>query len=415
VHLAVSVMVSGMRLDPGGASHLTYCTNIHPGESWEEVRENLGRYLPAVKARVAPDRPLGVGLRLSGRAADALAAPAALAELREFLAANDLYVFTINGFPYGVFHRARVKEDVYLPDWQDPERLRYTNRLADLLAGLLPAEPGLEGSVSTVPGAFRARAADAGAAERIAGALLDHAAHLVDLEARTGRVVCLALEPEPCCLLETVEETVAFFQTRLLSGTAVRRFARRTGLDAGAAELALRRHLGVCLDLCHAAVEFEDPDIALAALRAAGIRIAKVQVSAGLRVPELDADALAALRAFDDDVYLHQVVERGPGGLTRYVDLPDALAAARESSGAREWRVHFHVPVFREDLGAFATTQPFLRRVLARHRESPLAAHLEVETYTWDVLPARYRGEPATDAVVRELEWTRAALAGAPL
>jgi hypothetical protein len=139
-----------------GGSHLGYCTNIHPGESWDEIRANLGRYVPEVKRRVSPDAPFGLGLRLSCLAARQLAGPESLAEFADFLRRESLYVFTINGFPYGPFHGTRVKEDVYLPDWRDEERLEYTNLLADLLAQWVPAGTASGGSISTVPGAFRA-------------------------------------------------------------------------------------------------------------------------------------------------------------------------------------------------------------------------------------------------------------------
>jgi sugar phosphate isomerase/epimerase len=363
-----------------------------------------------VKRRVAPQAPFGVGLRLSAQAADALAEPPALAEFQDFLAAEGLYVFTINGFPYGPFHGAPVKERVYLPDWRDPARLAYTNRLAELLAALLPADWAGYGSVSTVPGAFKAAATAPDAVPAIVEHLLQHVAFLVSLERRSGRPIVLALEPEPCCLLETVAETVRFFADHVHSTAAARRVAELAGLSLLAAEEALRRHLGVCLDLCHAAVEFEEPTQCIAALEAAGIAIAKMQVTAGLRIPVVDAAAVTALRQFEDAVYLHQVVERGPGGMARHVDIADAVAAGRWRAGDCEWRVHFHVPVFLETLTPFASTRPFVREVLARQRRSACTSHLEVETYTWSVLPAQHRDVEIDEAIARELAWVRGEL-----
>ncbi len=396
-----------MKLSLPAQPHLTYCTNIHPAESWAEVRENLARYVLAVKARVAPDRPFGVGLRLSAQAAESLEAPRELEAFREFLDAHGLYVFTINGFPYGVFHRQRVKEEVYLPDWLDPARLVYTDRLARILAAVLPAEPGLEGSVSTAPGAFKARVKDEGDAARMAEQMIRHVAALHRLSEQTGKVISLALEPEPCCHMETVAETVTFFERHLLSAGAVGRLATLTGLGRAASEAFLRSRLGVCFDACHMAVEFEDPRDALETLRRAGIRIGKFQISAGLRVPLRghDPERLAALRPFAESVYLHQVVERGAGGLIRYVDLPQALAAAERGGEPREWRVHFHVPLFLERLGPFLNTQEFLVTLLDLVRHDPPSQHFEVETYTWDVLPEEYRREDVVTAIAREIEW----------
>jgi hypothetical protein len=397
-----------VKLAIAGEPHLTYCTNIHAGETWAEVRANLERHVVRVKASVAADRPFGVGLRLSAIAAAALAEPGELERFRVFLRERGLYVFTINGFPYGPFHGTRVKEEVYLPDWLDEARLDYSDCLAVLLAGLLPDEPGLEGTVSTVPGAYKARVRDGSDAGRMAELMVRHAAGLHRLHQRTGKMISLALEPEPCCHMETVGETVTFFEDHLFASKAVGAFRRLTGLGKGESEAALRRHLGVCFDACHMAVEFEDATQGLVALRRAGIRVAKVQVSAGLRVrmdPE-DPTVVNALRPFAEGVYLHQVVEQRDGRLIRYLDLPEALeAAAQDGGGLREWRIHFHVPLFREELGPFASTQDYLKGVLHHLRHEPQTPHLEVETYTWDVLPEAFRREDIAIAVARELRW----------
>ncbi len=400
-----------MKLANAELGHLTYCSNIHPGETWPEVFSNLQRYLPAIKGQVADSREMGVGLRLSAIAAEALSEPDALAEFRDFLDASGLYVFTINGFPYGPFHGVRVKELVYQPDWQYQERLAYTDLLADLLAVLLPDDPDLEGSVSTVPGTFKPVADGPGVIDEIAANLVQHAAHLVELREQSGRSIALALEPEPYCLLETIDETIAFFERYLFGRAAVRGLRELTGLSAGEAEAALRRHLGVCYDVCHAAVEFEDPAGSLEALRRAGIAVPKLQLSAALKIAEVGPETARQLRPFDEPVYLHQVVARTDEGLVRHLDLPQALGTLDASLGA-EWRVHFHVPIFFDELQHFSTTQDFLRQILALHRQQPISPHLEVETYTWDVLPVRYRQDGIGPAIARELAWVQDQLRG---
>jgi hypothetical protein len=400
------------------AAHLTYCSNIHPGESWAEVRAALVTNLPEVKRRVSPDAPMGVGLRFSAEAANTLASDqTSLDWLRRFLAVEGLYVFTLNGFPYGRFHGARVKEEVYQPDWSQQERHDYTRQLVLLLAALLPADqPELEGSISTSPIGFRTLGRSPAAVMGAAEALLLQAAGLVALRRETGRSIALAIEPEPMCLLETIAETAEFFEAHLLSASALAHFSALTGLARGAAEEAIRRHVGVCYDVCHAAVEFEPAGEALARLRRSDIRVAKLQLSSALRLPRLDTEALARLRAFDEGVYLHQVVERRPDGrLIRFLDLPEAFAAhARDLASGdltpREWRVHFHVPVFQDDLGAFTTTQGELVEILALQKAAPITRHLEVETYTWDVLPPTLRTQSVTEAIARELKWVRGQL-----
>jgi sugar phosphate isomerase/epimerase len=409
-----------MRLPIPGTPHLTYCTNIHPGESWPEVRANLERFTVAVKREVSPDGPFGLGLRLSERAATTLAQPGELARLQAFFRDSGLYLFTLNGFPYGPFHGEPVKEKVYLPDWTDEARLRYTDRLADLLVALLPDDPEVEGSISTVPGAFRPRVQRREEVDAMAAMIARHAAHLYRIRERTGRRIRLALEPEPFCYLETTDEAIRFIRDHLRSTAAVRTFAKDTGLGREEAEQFLREHVGVCLDTCHMAVAYEDAGDAVQALRDAGIRPVKAQITAGLEVEfdgtgadaDADADKLRALGSFADTVYLHQVVDRRAGTLHRHLDLPQALAQWRETGLPQHCRIHFHVPVFREGLGPFRGTQQYVADFLALLRSEAVVPHLEVETYTWDVLPAEFRRESIVDAIAGELRWVVGQLDG---
>ena len=438
-----------LTLPNGELNHLSYCSNIHPGETWQQVSDNLHRFLPGMRSALQLEDELGIGLRLSALAVSELAQAEAMEEFKAFLAANRLYVFTINGFPYGPFHGTRVKEDVYLPDWQDAERLRYTNELADVFAQFLP--DGQTGSISTVPGAFKARVSDEDCVWSMANNMVEHVVHLAKLEQHTGKRIVLALEPEPCCFLETIDESVAFFSNYLYSPASREQLSNALGVDADTADQLLHTHLTLCLDLCHAAVEFEHYDNCIAALRSASVTIGKLQISAGLRLESVTSDTIALLQPFDDQVYLHQVVERRAGALTRYTDLSEAFAGLEDddalneadkdasntsdtanfnevnsadsasSSGARdtiqnvaqntentrEWRVHFHVPIFLDDLGEFSSTQFFVREALEKHRTDPVTEHLEVETYTWSVLPEQFREQGMDAAIVRELQWVR--------
>ena len=388
-----------MKLD-GGLGWLTYCLNIHPTQSWAEARAALTGPVAKVKAALAPDQPFAVGLRFSNETVEELGDPAKRAELKAIIADNGYVPLTMNGFPYGPFRGARVKEDVYLPDWRSEERLAYTVALADLMAEI--NEPGAFISLSTVPGAFRPLGK--GAEAEMAETYLRAVAHLVRLEAETGRQVALAIEPEPFCFLETIEETVAYFRDHLFSDAAAARLAALTGLSKADAASALPRHIGLCYDVCHAAVEFENPAESLAMLRAGGVPIHKLQLSSALRIASGDAAARAALGAFNENTYLHQLIAKGPDGLTRFSDLPEALGPGGAKDG-EEWRVHFHVPVFLETLPAFDTTQAFLAEILALHRANPVSPQLEVETYTWDVLQKGLAAGSVDEAVARELGW----------
>lgn len=393
----------------GGRFHLAYCSNIHPGETWDEVSAALVSSLPRVRALLGYQGPFGVGLRVSAQAAKTLEQPDELARFREFLKAGDYYVPTINGFPYGAFHGQRVKEHVYRPDWRQDARLDYANRLARLLAALLADRPDIEGSVSTVPGAFRSEIAGKADETAMALRMLRHAAELVSLRQRTGVTITLAIEPEPACYIETVEDAIRFFREYLFDAGLVKQAAGQAHTTLTVDDV--RRHIGLCFDACHMAVEFEEPADALDRLDAAGVRICKVQISSALRVDPADPNAMRALSAFAEGTYLHQVVERSPAGLTRYVDLPEAMLAARAAAvDSGEWRVHFHVPIFLAAMRDFGTTQPQLAATIQALKRRPICPYLEVETYTWEVLPPEYRTGDVCTAIARELSWVKAQL-----
>jgi len=393
---------------------LTYCTNIHPGDGWSAVFDNIARYAPTLKARFSPDAPFGIGLRLSARDARELL-DGQVDAFRRFLESEGLYVAIINGFPHGSFHRAAVKADVYAPDWRDPERVRYTLDLVEILSRLLPQ--GIDGGVSTAPLSYKAWMASGNAADwaTVTRHVADVAETLVRLRERTGAVIHLDIEPEPDCSIENTDETIRFFEDWLLPKGAPQ-LAAATGRTLDRARADLLDHVRLCFDCCHFAVEFENPSTALEQLARAGIQIGRIQLSSALRVnlpPDAteESAAVARLRTFADAVYLHQVVERQPSSAFRhYADLPDALEQSTPSDN--EWRIHFHVPLFLDRYEELGSTQDYVREVLAIVARSPVTSHLEIETYTWDVLPAELKVELG-ESIAREYAWVLQELASA--
>jgi len=364
-----------LRHPDGSLLHLAYCSNVHPADDLDGVVAQLERYSTRVRERL--DVPvLGVGLWLACAVADDDATPG---RLRSELERLSLEVVTLNGFPYEAFHAAVVKRNVYRPTWADPRRRAYTLRLAWLLAELLP-DDAAEGTISTVPLGWRdGWGPQANAAARAALELV--ATELEHIEARTGRRIRIALEPEPGCSIETTAQACAF-----LAGLAPER-------------------IGLCLDTCHLAVQFEQPDLALGLLADTGVPIVKAQVSNALRVSDpASPEGRELLSRFDEPRFLHQVRERVNGSVSGVDDLPEALAGGLP--GENEWRVHFHVPVHTQE----NTTQPevvdTIRRLVGA--ATPGTHHLEVETYTWSVLP----DEPETDeelidGLAAEVAWAR--------
>jgi hypothetical protein len=392
-----------------GLGHLTYSTLVHQSDTWEQLWASVQRYLPAVKARVAPDQRFGVCLRTSAPTAAALAAdPAQRAQLRQYLADQDLYLYTANAFVYGVFKQQVIKEEVYEPDWRTEERLQYTLQVADLLAALAPA--GVSPSIQTAPLGFKPRVTGDDVVQAYTTNVLRVVAHLVRLHQETGTVVTLGLEPEPRCFLETTTETIAYFTEHLYTEAAATALARLSGLPPVEAAAAIRRHLGVVFDIGHQAVGFEDIPASLHALVAAGVPIVKLQEAAAMYMPAVTQQTVDALQAFAKTIYLSQTCQRKDGQTTWFLNLEDAFADWYQHPGPREWRTHFHVPVFLDDLGAFGTTRFALEQALAVHKQTPLSTHLEIETYTWDVLPSHLKTGDIVDYVSREIDWVKGQL-----
>jgi hypothetical protein len=392
-----------------GLGHLTYSTLVHPGDDWEQMWTSLTTYVPKVKARIAPRQRFGVSLRLSANSAQTLVnSPAERDKLKRFLGENDMYLYTVNAFPYGAFKGTKVKEQVYEPDWRSEERTRYTINVADVLADVTPA--GISPSIQSAPLGFKPRVTGSDVIASFTDHVLRVAAHLIALEARTGRTVTLALEPEPYCFLETTDETIEYFTNHLYSGAAATTLAKLAGIPISEAHIGLRRHVGIVFDICHQAVEFENISESLQKLVDAGIPIFKLQEAAALHVPEVTQSIVETLKRYSNTIYLTQTIEKRNGKLTKYLNLEDAFAAWEKEPGPREWRTHFHVPVFLEELGPFRTTRFAIEDALKFHKAKPLSRQLEIETYTWDVLPDNLKTGDIVDYVCRELDWVRGQL-----
>ena len=368
---------------------LSYCTNVHPGRTIAEVRQGITDYAAPIVQRC--DTPVAAGLWLAEPVIRELGeCDELIAQLKGDLERFQLSCYTLNAFPFGDFHSSRVKENVYLPDWSNPARSQYTMRCATILARLLP--DNVEGSISTLPLGFKQSPHPEGHRLACIKSLLSTATFLADIESQTGRTIRLAIEPEPCCLLETTPEAVQFFEELF-------QYAEQKGH----AEIA-RKFLGVCYDVCHQSVEFEDIPASFAALQQAGIRINKVHITCAVELlnPATNSAGREALAKYAEPRYLHQTIAKTRDGrIVREVDLSPELVRnpPPDFLDAPAWRIHFHVPVDAEELGPLQTTRADLKRALAAVKALPYAPHLEVETYTWPVLPGS--AEATSDSISR--------------
>jgi len=390
--------------EPNAVLQIGYCTNVHAGSDLLATRANLEKYALAVKRQVSSSEPMGIGLWLSAEAAQDLLEHDLLEAFAQWLAEVGLVPFTLNGFPYGDFHEEVVKHDVYKPDWTEEPRLRYTQSLIEIQDRLLP--PGIEGSISTLPLLW----GEPQPSDQQMAVCADHlrqiAGLLERLEQERDRLIYVCLEPEPGCALQRSEDMVRFFQDHLLAGADEQRF---------------RRYIRVCHDICHATVMFEEQDEVLRRYEAAGIRVGKVQVSSAVVLPlekiepAQRAAAIAQLREFAEDRYLHQTVVRPACDQPPvfYEDLPQVLRLVQDPANLTgQWRVHYHVPIYLERFGALETSRDDILRCLAEIRRIGDVRHLEVETYVWELLPRDLQRAGLADGIAEELRWLREQLAG---
>ncbi|HET6840537.1 MAG TPA: metabolite traffic protein EboE [Candidatus Angelobacter sp.] len=400
------------------AAHLSYCTNIHAAQGWSEVFDNIEHYAPAVKRHVCLDQPFALGLRLSDAEASELLEGSRLDDFAQFLSQHGLYVPLLNGFPFGAFHGSPVKEGVFAPDWSQPSRLEYTLRLSNILRRLLP--PGMEGSISTVPIAYKYQvvANEQAVCLEAAHNLAKSVIHLSRMRNEQGVWIHIDLEPEPDGVIGRTAEAVEFFEKYLRPhGIPVLRQAMGIGKDR-AAEL-LADHIGVCLDACHMAVEYESGEEAFDRLERSGIRTGRIQLSSAFDVslpsdPGQRTTAAARLSEFADGCYLHQTRARDcNGGIHGFPDLEPALQSIHDTQ-LTELRVHFHVPLFEDMAGSIHSTQTYTRELLQLAVKRQITRHFEIETYTWGVLPSSMQTE-LTDSIACEYQWVLAQLAGPPV
>lgn len=373
---------------------LSYCTNVHPGLTVSEVIDGLQKYTQQIQQQF--EHPLAAGLWLSNPVIQEITSnPGQLVAVRDCLRDTQLTTYTLNAFPYGDFHSERVKENVYLPDWTANSRLQYTTQCAQVLAFLLPE--GVEGSLSTLPLGFKSLCRTTAFRSECISRLIEFAREMDRLHDESGQVIRLAIEPEPLCILETTAETILFFDE-------LRSCAKsQNELDI------VQRHIGVCFDVCHQSVEFEDVAESIHQLVDAEIRLNKVHITCAIESNSPTSASLAELSQFIEPRYLHQTFAKSSTGqLMHITDLDQAFCQSppRDFRDAETWRVHFHVPVNTESLGLLSTTRGDLKRALQQVLLLNYAPHLEVETYTWNVLPGR--GKPTlVDGITQELLATR--------
>jgi len=390
--------------------HLTYCTNIHPGQDWKSTFESIQTHVPGIKKEVSENLPFGLGLRLSNKASEELDNGANMLHFKEWLATNNVYVFTMNGFPYGNFHDERVKDMVHAPDWTTKERLIYTKRLFKQLSELLPK--GVNGGISTSPITYKYwhknEQETTKALETGAKYMLQIANYLFELEKATGKYMHLDVEPEPDGLLENSDEVLHFFSEYLVP-IGIPYFKTELGLNTSEAEALIKKYITVCYDICHFSLAYEEPSDTFLKFKEHNISIGKIQVSAALKIifdGEDDELIWQELSKFNEPTYLHQVTEKIGDTVKTYSDLPMVL---ENKVTHKELRAHYHVPLFLEKYGALFSTQDHIIKTLNYIKDNPVSEHLEIETYTWDVLPSDLK-QDLSESIVREIKWLKTRL-----
>ncbi|MGX1930142.1 metabolite traffic protein EboE [Flagellimonas sp. 2504JD4-2] len=390
------------------SGHLSYCTNIHPGESWDEVFSSLQEYCAQVKDKITLNEPFGIGLRLSHRSAEELLQGDELPKFKAWLKANNMYVFTMNGFPFGDFHYVAVKDQVHTPDWTTADRVVYTKNLVKILAYLLPDH--MDGGISTSPLSYKLWFNNEQLEEvkdKATFSLMSVVLDLVRVWEETGKLIHIDIEPEPDGVLENTQEVISFYKDYLLQkGADI--VQEHLNCSKTEAQAHILRHLQLCYDVCHFSLAYEEPRDVISKLQKEGIGIGKIQISASIKcTPSKDIsleEQQKCLEQFDEPVYLHQaIVQKSDGQLVHFPDLKEGIQAMQDEN-FKELRTHFHIPIFIPDFQVLESTQDDIIKALNLWKEVNYTHHLEVETYTWSILPDHLQTD-ITNSIARELEW----------
>ncbi|MCZ6596743.1 MAG: metabolite traffic protein EboE [Planctomycetota bacterium] len=406
---------------PGRAVRLAYCLNLHPAEDLDGVLRGVREITLPLADELDPARDegdFGLGAYLPGKVVLAMEGDDAedRAAYVGFVAANGLDPFTYNAFPIGGFHHAGLKQGVFRPTWMETERQLFTWNVARVAADAWKAcgARSRHVSISTHTGMYAADVGGPADLDACADGLARMARTLAEIEQASGCRIVLSLEPEPGSNAG---------DARALAGFHERIRARAREVLGAGSDTVLRRHLGTCLDACHAAVAFEHPQEAFLDATADGTPLGKLQFTSAISLRHPDGNDAGRERLFglEEPVYLHQVTGRRGGDVAQAADLPEARRLWKSGAvgwrGCEEWRCHFHVPVDMGDLGdlgdgdrsgpagGLGTTRAVADEILAVALSDPERwgteeLHVEIETYTWDVLPSEVRG---TDSLVAGL------------
>lgn len=385
---------------------LGYCSNIHPGEIWEEHFAELKDKLPKVKAAVCPDKPFGFGLRIANEASKTLEAPEKLLEFKDWLKQENLFVFTLNGFPFGGFHGVRVKDSVHAPDWRSQERMEYTKRLVNHLANLLPDEMA-EGGISTSPLSYKPWFTNS---INLLSATIESTNHLMEVilyaekvYQKTGKKIHLSIEPEPDGILGDHQDFIDWYENILLKHG--KNYLASKGYPKDLIEEFIHDYIRICFDVCHYGVNFDSINRSLEDLASRKIKIGKYQISSAVKMSftQNKAEEIKELEKYQDEIYLHQVKAKTKSqGYKTFLDLPEALNSFSEDF--EEWRIHFHVPIFIERYDLISSTQAEIRETIEYIKRKNEKAIMEIETYTWGVLPREMQTN-IVHSISREINW----------
>jgi hypothetical protein len=390
---------------------LGYCTNVHPGSTWQEVLRNLKQYSLPVREQLPSSFPFGVGAWISSQAAQELLQKGKfLTEFKEFLESSELNLFSLNGFPYGNFHQTSVKYDVYHPDWFQFDRVQYTLNLFEIIRRI--ARSDTKWSVSTLPISYKSWVTSPSTLETAAHHLGRVALRSYEIEKRDGIQTALCLEPEPLCFLDQSSDVIHFYQEYLLT-KAAQHIQTELKISKSDAERIILDKIQICYDTCHADVMFETPAAILKSYDALGIQIGKVQISSALKLDLFQGTLQngqtpdTVLAPLTDDKYLHQVI-----GITKqgqkivWNDLPEAISDWKQQCLSGHFRIHYHVPLFQKHFYGMETTQNHIIELFKLAQSRFITSHWEVETYTWEVLPKTEElSSNISHLITREINW----------
>jgi hypothetical protein len=377
---------------------LSYCTNIHFGESWEEVFYILKFHSRKLRNAFLKMDQFGIGLRLSNSSIINLSKSSFFFDFLFWLKINNFYIKSVNGFPYSFFGSNYIKDNVYLPDWSNFKRYIYSRRIIILFSNFL--NKNNFGGISTLPLSYKYFFCNYSYNNLYIKSIKYLYSLLIllnDIYVNNKIFIHLDIEPEPDCVVSNTLDYINFFKKWLLDRIILYFLKKKI-------HMFILNYFRICFDICHSSVEFESICQSFNSIFLFNIKFGKFQISSSLKIDKMNFYNSYVFSYLPETPYIHQVYGKTfYDNIITYKDISLAHILLYKKKIV-EYRIHYHVPIFFDKYEIFESTQQYIIEFFKLLKKRNAFYIFEIETYTFDILPC-YLKLNILYSLKREYDW----------